>query len=741
MSFAAYYKLSANIFVASGFLAVAMTGTLGPIPSALFGSALCLSWFVDTVRLRRALHPWILRGAFLATLPAFYLDFRFLSHSLMVSALHLMVILAGLKLLILSTDRDHAHLFLLSFGCLLAAAVLTLNFAFFLCLLLFLISGVTSLILFEMKQSSKGAMKSGMIQPVVLPKHLSGSGLELFSGFPSRAMTAVSLALAASIIAAAVPLFFLLPRTSLGAYQRPSGRPRLISGFSETVKLGAIGTIKTSSALVMKVKVDAPGAQLPSGLKWRGIALDYFDGKSWSRGRSDRSRLPTQGGYFKLQASTQGPDVLVQMFFLEPVATDVVFGTSKVLAVSSDLGSLEHDACDNIYVLAPRKSATRYSVISDITRPGPEMAAAGPAPLPPEIQACCLQVPPEDARIAELGRKVTALAGTPYEKAKALESYLRTAYAYSLDLKGTPDSPDPLAMFLFEQRRGHCEYFATAMAIMLRQLGIPSRLVNGFRAGEHNRLSDHWTVRQSDAHSWVEVFFPAGGWVEFDPTPAEPVSPTPALIRGSASLLNALDFWWSNYVVNYDLRAQSSLVLAGRSSIQELQQAASELALDAGRSIGIWVDNLHPGQRIVSTPGLIVFSFVILCLTAALLFGPPHLLVRRVVRSLDRTRARRDRRTAVISFYAEALDILESRGFGRIRSQTPLELARDLASEPCGAALASLTTIYNRVRFGRVVQETDAAHAHELLRRLRQVSGLENPVPEPDGASFRNHTR
>ena len=95
------------------------------------------------------------------------------------------------------------------------------------------------------------------------------------------------------------------------------------------------------------------------------------------------------------------------------------------------------------------------------------------------------------------------------------------SYRYSLELKGRPGSADPLAVFLFESRAGHCEYFATAMAVMLRQTGIPARLVNGFRTGEYNALGDAWVVRQYDAHSWVEAYFKPYGWIEFDPTPAQ----------------------------------------------------------------------------------------------------------------------------------------------------------------------------------------------------------------------------
>jgi len=719
MSFAAYYKLSSYCLVASGFLALATTGALGPISLGVLGSAIIASWFIDTVRLRRALPPWAWAGILLAYVPAYYLDWRFLSHSTMTSTLHLMLFIAALKLLTRAADRDYLYLYLLSFCALLATTTLTINLGFLSCMFLFLTSVISALVLYEMKRSGARATKEAAIQNIVVPRSLRGSEFELFSGFPSGALALLTLSLVVLIVALAVPLFLLLPRVSLEASHRSFGRPRLISGFSETVELGAIGTIKQSKALVMKVKVDAPHAKLPPDLKWRGIALDHFDGKSWSCSTADRNQIPTQAGYFKLQEYTQGTDILVQTFFLEPISTDVVFGSHQVLAVSGDLGWLERDASDNIYTLTPRKSALRYSVVSDITRPDPKLIASAPGRLPPDVAACCLQVPGEDPRIAVLARSVTAAAATPYDKALALEQYLRNSYIYSLELSGMPKNTDPLATFLFSVRRGHCEYFATAMAAMLRQLGIPSRLINGFRAGEYNSLSDHWTVRDCNAHSWVEAYLAPYGWVEFDPTPAEPEAKAPSFLKTIANLFDSLDLWWSDNVVEYDLRKQSLLVQAGQAQIYSLQSNARECLRRMARGIDAWLGQLYPRPRIASPASLAVFLVATLLLTAIVLFKPSVELLRQFMHVIGYRRSRSDPGAAIVGLYTEALNLLKRSGWERERSQTPLEFARDLAQEPFGDVLFSLTAIYNRVRFGRAVDQNDISQVRELLRSLR----------------------
>ena len=153
-----------------------------------------------------------------------------------------------------------------------------------------------------------------------------------------------------------------------------------------------------------------------------------------------------------------------------------------------------------------------------------------------------LQLPRLDPRVAPLAEQITASEGNNYDKAVALERYLRTHFGYTLQL-GRSAQRDPLAYFLFERKQGHCEYFASAMAVMLRTLRIPSRVVNGFRTGEFNDVTSQYLVRASNAHSWVEAYFPGYGWISFDPTPAAPargqngMGPVGALCRRDGLVL------------------------------------------------------------------------------------------------------------------------------------------------------------------------------------------------------------
>ncbi len=183
---------------------------------------------------------------------------------------------------------------------------------------------------------------------------------------------------------------------------------------------------------------------------------------------------------------------------------------------------------------------------SDISRPDAAALRTAAGKYPLDVQLEYLQLPALDSRIPQLAASITATAKTDYDKAAAIERYLLTHFTYTLQLSRTPPS-DPIAEFLFTRKQGHCEYFAAAMAVMLRALGIPSRVVNGFRGSEFNDLTSEYVVRDSDAHSWVEAYFPGYGWVSFDPTPGGPGQPHTAWDRAML-YVDAMESFWREWV-------------------------------------------------------------------------------------------------------------------------------------------------------------------------------------------------
>jgi transglutaminase-like putative cysteine protease len=716
MTFTRYFKLFIYGTIGAGFASIATTDTLGWIPIALFTAVLIVSGFINIRRSQPIISTRILNSLALAYLLFFLIDSTLLSHSLLLALIHFLLFLSALKLLNIANDRDYLLLFFISFAELLTASVLTADMVFLICFLIFLFFGAGSLILFEMRSSNARVQAEAKVQPFVENPKFQGTGLELFSPFPAGLFSIIAVGITLLILAGAIPLFFLLPRISTASHRQPSGKTQFISGFSKRVELGQIGSIKKSDTIVMRIKTDRTPSELSPDLKWRGLALDHYDGKSWSQSEEIRDLIPVEGRFYRLEDIAQGTDWIHQTFFMEALSTDVVFAAHKALAVSSDIGLLQRDATESLYTAPHRQNKLRYSVISDPIHPDPTHIS-DQDPIPSKILRTYLQLPANDSRIADLAEHVTKTVPKRFDKARAIEQYLRTHYTYSLTLRGMPNSKDPLAMFLFDVRAGHCEYFASAMTIMLRQIGIPARLVNGFRAGEYNRLGRNWIVRQYDAHSWVEAYFSPYGWIEFDPTPPDPRHSRSALMNLLANLTDTLSLGWWDGIVNYDSSKQFRVFNSLLDRTYSLQRSTRDL----------FANVYHRSKRMAEV--LVQFSgsdsarlqwilwMVGIACAIVLLIKPAR---KRILGWTMRRLYRGNSPFLAASFYREALALLASHGLQRSREQTPMEFALSLSRHPAGESLLALTCLYNAARFGPPEEPFLHSETDSLLRLLRE---------------------
>ncbi len=379
--------------------------------------------------------------------------------------------------------------------------------------------------------------------------------------------------MAVASLAAGAVIFFLIPRFNAGYLSGFSLQPSLITGFSDDVELGQIGEIKKSSAVVMRIQVqDNP--LLARSMHWRGIALTTFDGRRWyTEGHEPIALSEGFDGWIDVPPAAPAERryalPLQYTVMLEPLASDAIFVAAEPGRIRGDFfgpalpgrsfrrSYLTEDKTGSLANPFHNFGDTRYDVVSELPEIPADVLRDTPAVYPEPLRAAYLQLPTLDPRITALAKTVTARALNPYDKARAVESYLRNNYGYTLDLSGTPPR-DPLAYFLFQKRAGHCEYFAAAMTVMMRSVGVPARYVNGFLAGEYNDLGGDYIVRASDAHSWVEVFFPGHGWITFDPTP-------PSNERAGGLLSRFGLYWdwfqlqWNEWVVNYDFLHQFTL--------------------------------------------------------------------------------------------------------------------------------------------------------------------------------------
>jgi transglutaminase-like putative cysteine protease len=168
--------------------------------------------------------------------------------------------------------------------------------------------------------------------------------------------------------------------------------------------------------------------------------------------------------------------------------------------------------------------ASKYQVISEATRVTANELAAAPVDYSPEIRATYLQLPdslPERVRI--LARRLVVGQNDPYHQALAVQNYLRENFKYDLSAKEAPAKRDVVDYFLFDSQTGFCSHYASAMAVMLRAVGVPARVATGYAMGDYDQEKAAFRVVESAAHAWVEVYFPGYGWVEFEPTSARSV--------------------------------------------------------------------------------------------------------------------------------------------------------------------------------------------------------------------------
>jgi hypothetical protein len=270
-----------------------------------------------------------------------------------------------------------------------------------------------------------------------------------------------------------------------------------------------------------------------------------------------------------------------------------------------------------------------------------------------------------------------------------------------------------LPHFLFETHAGHCEYFASAMTIMLRTLGIPSREVNGFLPGEFNDLAGDYIVRASDAHSWVEAYFPETGWVTFDPTPA--TLQDFGFFSRLGQYVDWMELTWNEWVINYDFAHQVQMAQILQRNTRNWTETArrwfSDQQRKSKRRLRSWLD--RRGGIAFALP--VAIAVLLGLLRYDLLQGAVRRL--RLYLQLRAPEASRVNPQLASRLYAELQRLLERRGFARRASQTPLEFAGAVREPGLAPVVREFTQIYTQARFGGVA--CDTSRLYTLLEQIR----------------------
>ncbi len=564
------HKWSLYAVVLIAFFAMYTGGTLWTITGFLFPPVVVGCWFVDRAGWGDASQTrwWnlVIVLAFVATA-----GFLIFTDQGILAGIRFVLLLTVIKLLSRHRIRDELQLYALAFLMIAAGTTVNDDITYGLFFALFVLAGTFSLALFHLKREV--ARDGSTIPAWMIP-------------FDRRYM-AVLASISVGIFLTSIAIFFGFPRIGLGYFAPDSRSGVNVSGFSDDVELGTHGTIRNNPEVVIRVEFPDGRPADVSHFHWRALTFDHYDGSGWSRtlqGERERNVYPDDDAYDlrETRASAQfdgegrRDEHPRQMeLYVEPFGSDLlptIWPTDRLeftLAdgvappASSRSGHIEVDVYGDLHHTFESEIGMPYRIATG-PRPTAEALRSVDEPIPtdePSLEPF-LQLPDEGMdRVAELAEQTVTEGATPYEKAEAIESYLLANYAYTTDLPEM-DAEHPVEGFLFETERGHCEYYASAMVLMLRSIGIPARMVNGFLGGKWNGVGDYLAVRQGDAHSWVEVYIPRYGFVQMDPTPPGNPTEASAVVEWARETIDAARMTWMRWVIEYELETQIEAIEA-----------------------------------------------------------------------------------------------------------------------------------------------------------------------------------
>jgi transglutaminase-like putative cysteine protease len=660
-------------------------------------------------------HAWtaLILVALVASVARAFLRAEFLD-----AGIDLMLLLVVQRLFNRQRCREHAQLLLLGAVLMVIAAVINADLNFPVLLAGYLVVATMAMIVNQLL--SEGERLGSRVR----------HDLQRQGTAQARALWRASAQVAAIAGVGGLVVFLVFPRFGVGVFLRGALPTGVTSGFSDEVQLGGFGRIKNDTTVVMRMKPTVP-MPVEERLTWhlRGSAFDHYERGRWSRSDAavpqQRQLERAQQGFYvflergqlvagpTLEAgvvpgrrrtigprsvpgfarSTEGARMSVT---LEDIGTELLFVASEPLGVrlrarspieAANYRNLKDRGMRQIAILNKAPGPVQYEFLSRIGEPtARELRMIGDPSVPRRMQEY-LQVPSDlSQEFRTLARDLTEGAQTRYEKVDAVMQYL-AEFDYTLELRESERvqaGADPIEGFLFDIKAGHCEYYATAMALLLREAGVPTRNVNGYYGAHYNDVGDFYAVRQADAHSWVEVYFDGLGWITFDPTPpsGRTAGDDAALWPAATQLLDAVRNSYLEYVIDFNLGKQ--LALLEEMGIRDAQ---------ARRSVDRWA--------------------LAIWLALPLAAGGAWFIYRR--------RRRRSTASPESVIYAKLLDRLTARGHVRGPGESARRFARRLADEgaPEADAMARFADAYERQRFG---PRADAGAVIRLEQLARDVT-------------------
>jgi transglutaminase-like putative cysteine protease len=642
-------------------------------------------------------------------------------------------------------NRDYAQMLVLSLLLTVAAAMDASSLLFAVFLVVYIIAALYCCLLFHLKTQTDRIRQAMPVPPeLVNPASFRQDQRML----PRSMRRLTGLASVVSILFA-VAMFLFFPRDAgpsiLGQLQLQSRQA--LTGFSDRISFQQVARLLQNDEVVAHVAVTRDGRAVDNEMLYlRGTTLDTYIGRQWSRTpQEDESRRMAEG-----QVTSLAPDataVYHQRISLEPTHTNALFSLAGPVAFrpAREMAVRASGGDGTLYSAEMVVSPTQYEVWATGSNPPPRLTE--------RMATQLLAVPPASdpsvlAQVAQFTRRPEIIGPEgmdrpllqPYHPsnrriAQAIESYLQANYSYSLDLTDVPElrrggdgSRDPVVGFLTSFKRGHCEYFASGMALMCQSIGIPARVVVGFNCGpeDYSGLGGYYIVRQAHAHAWVEVLT-SEGWERFDPTSgrAARLAQSGGFWQSIKKFFDFLEFKWAESVIAYDRRDQENLIAAVDRAINSVASAIGSVIA----SIKDWLGSGRFWSFFSGALGGLILMLGLGLIAAILAFLWQKIRLRRRAQRIGLKSLPASRQIDLarqLAFYDELTTLLERHRAARPRHLTPMEFAHSLSFLPAQvyASIRRLTAVFYRVRFGGLrLSAAKQRHLENVVDRLAQLLG------------------
>jgi transglutaminase-like putative cysteine protease len=721
MRFGLVHRIMTDALAALGVLAVVNTASMSPWTTAFVLIGLALSLVVPESWQNR---PTLRHLATIGPLTLFAVQ----GVRLMAGrpALDVAVEFAAiLQIIRLATRRGAAHdqqIIVLALLHFVAGTVLGGGLSYGLCFLGFLVVAPGALVLSHLRREVEGNYRQGARDrtglPVDVPRILRSRRVV------GRGFLATTCFLSVPIFLFTAVLFVAFPRVGLSLLllnHPPKGR---MVGFSDRVDLGEVGVLRSDPSIALRFEVpdlpEPPPTRLT--LRLRGTAFDRYDGRRWERTQPRHPGGETSETLAVVRKQDEKKDRKITID-LEPIDPPVVFLPPRTIALTlrtqqqavlGESTQLARGPEGEIRYQGAESHGIRYDAwLAQEREPIMEV-------IPPQERFRYLEVPANmPPRLADLAHEWSDAQPTPYLKAKAIEEHLKKDFRYDTN-SPSGGKPQPVDHFLFESKRGHCEFFSTAMALMLRSIGIPSRNVTGFVGGTYNRFGRYYAVREGDAHSWVEAYFddPIRGWFTFDPTPtsgAQPLQETTGAYVYMRDLVEALSQRWNRYVIGYDLKTQVRI-------FEDMSRRYERLRDKTGANKGV-LERVTRGPVLAGSLLAVAAGIYILWKRRRTAKNPPP-------DAQEKTKP--DPKLEIATSLYRSLEIaLATQGISRPASLPPLRHAEDLVAKahPLADDVLALTNRYIEARFGGLA--LDDAQQKDFEKRVKDLRQYKSAPAAP----------